>query len=274
MHRWRRFGLPLVLWLFGLATTVFLFSIWGRAVVIDSRLLSDAAAKAGYSEVVATRVESWFSRVLSDVGMGDDSAVLGAQIAALPEVGSASAALVREVVLAVAEPSAGLVVVDVAGIYAPTVPAITSALASVGVASDTAQVGAVVDALDPLVLRTDPGPPLVGPQSQGARSFTRATLLASLVMLATGASAVRMADDRRLMLKSLLTRLAVSGLTFAVFFRLSAWVLDPGGGRATVGGGLADVVGSKLWIPLAVALTATAARWLVHRRGESGVESL
>ncbi|CAN5770879.1 hypothetical protein BH23ACT5_BH23ACT5_02740 [soil metagenome] len=266
MQQWRRFGLPSVLWVYGLATTVFLFSIWGRSVVIDHQLLSDAAARAGQSEVVANRVESWFSSALSDLGVGEESGAIGAQIASLPEVGSATSTLVREVVLAVAETSPGRVVVDVAGIYAPTVPAIASSLASVGIPAEESQVSAVVSDLDPLVLRSNPGPPLIGPRSASARSLTLATLVALAVMVASGVTAIRSAEDRRLMVKSLLTRLAVSGLTFAAFFRVSAGVLDPGGGRATVGGGMAPVVGSNLWLPVTVAAVAGTGRWVAHHR--------
>jgi hypothetical protein len=92
-----------------------------------------------------------------------------------------------------------------------------------------------------------------------------------LVMLASGTVAVRMSEDRRTMLRSLLHRLAIGALGYAVIFQLGAWILDPGGGRAPVRSAAARLIGAKLWVPLVVAAGAAGAGWLLrHRRSNGG----
>lgn len=264
--RWRRAGISALLWVYGISITIFLFSIWGRAVASDTGLLATAASRAADSDVVSGRVQDWFDRVLADAGLGEAGEAAASLIMAVPEVRSATRDLVGEVVGAAAEPSPGVVVVEVADIYRPAVPAVTSALASAGLPVSEEQVAAVVDELDPLVLRTAEGPPMVGPASGTSRSLTIATLIALFTLVASGGWVVMLSDDRRAMARSLLNRLAVSAFTYAVFFRVSSWVLDPGGGRASVRGGIAEVVGSKLWIPLSLTVVAAGGGWAVRHR--------
>lgn len=256
-----------LLWVYGISITIFLVSIWGRAVVVDAGLLSDAASRMADSEFVAGRVAGWFDGALADAGLGGASEPISAAVVALPEVRSATADLAGEMVEAAAEPSTGPVTVDIAAIYAPVVPAVASALGSAGIPIGEDQVAAVVNRLEPLVLSGSSGSALVGPRSGAARSLTVATLLALGVMILSGGMAVGLARHRRVMLKILLNRVAVSAFTYAVFLRLSAWVLDPGGGRATVGGAVSRVVGSKLWIPLVVTAVAATGGWAVGRSG-------
>lgn len=264
-NRWQRVRLAVLLWLYGISITIFLFSIWGRAVVVDAGLLSDVASRAADSELVTSRVESWFDQALGEAGLGETSGPVSEAVVALPEVRSATADLAGAIVEAAAEPSTGPITVDVAAIYAPAVPAVTAALASAGAPVGEDQVAAVVNGLDPLVLRTNSGSPLVGPRSGTARSLTVATLLALAAMVISGGIATRISTNRRAMLRALLNRLAVSAFTYAVFLRISAWVLDPRGGRATVRGGVAELLGSKLWIPLVITGVAATGGWAVGR---------
>lgn len=235
----------------------------------DTDLLSSSAARVADSEVVSARVQSWFDRLLIDAGVGEEAAgAAGSLIMAVPEVRSATAEVVGEIVEAAAEPSSGTVAVDVAGTYRSAVPAVTSVLVSAGVPVNEEQVGAMVEQMDPLLLRTEEGPAVVGPGSGTARSLTIATSAAFFTMMASGGWAMMLSQDRRAMLRTLLNRLAVSAFTFAVLFRLSSWVLDPGGGRATIRGGIAQVVGAKLWVPLMVMAVAAGASWAIRHRGE------
>ena len=266
----RRFLQGVALWVYGIAISVFLLSIWGRSVASDTALVSSAASRMAQSEFVATRVEAWFDRALTDVGLGDAADGMGSAIAALPEVRSATAALIGEIVEAMASEGEGPVVVDIASVYRPAVPAVTESLTSMGLPIDQSNVAAVVDRLDPLVLVPERGErPMVGRGSGPARALTVGTLLGLGVMLAAGGVAVYLADDRRKMIRTLLTRLSLAGLNFSIFFRLSAWVADPRGGRAGISGAAAQILGAKLWIPLAVMVVSGAGAWTIRRRRES-----
>ena len=262
--RSRRLLISVVLWVYGISITVFLVSIWGRSVASDTGLVSSAASHLVESDFVTSRIEGWFERALGDVGVADGGT--SAQIVALPEVRAATAELIGEAVVAMAHADDGPVVVDVAAAYRPAVPAVTVALRTMGMEVTEAQVGAVVDRLEPLVLAPESDRPMVGPGSGPARTLTVATLVGLASLLSSGGLAIYLAQDRRQMIKTLLTRLAVSAFTFAVFFRLSAWVMDPRGGRAGVSGAVAEVLVSKLWVPLLITAIAGASAWAVRQR--------
>lgn len=262
--RGRRLLVSVVLWVYGISITVFLVSIWGRSVASDTGLVSSAASHLVESDFVTSRIEGWFERALGDVGVADGGT--SAQIVALPEVRAATAELIGEAVVAMAHADDGPVVVDVAAAYRPAVPAVTVALRTMGMEVTEAQVGAVVDRLEPLVLAPESDRPMVGPGSGPARTLTVATLVGLASLLSSGGLAIYLAEDRRQMIKTLLTRLAVSAFTFAVFFRLSAWVMDPRGGRAGVSGAVAEVLVSKLWVPLLITAIAGASAWAVRQR--------
>lgn len=262
--RSRRLLISVVLWVYGISITVFLVSIWGRSVASDTGLVSSAASHLVESDFVTSRIEGWFERALGDVGVADGGT--SAQIVALPEVRAATAELIGEAVVEMAHADDGPVVVDVAAAYRPAVPAVTVALRTMGMEVTEAQVGAVVDRLEPLVLAPESDRPMVGPGSGPARTLTVATLVGLASLLSSGGLAIYLAEDRRQMIKTLLTRLAVSAFTFAVFFRLSAWVMDPRGGRAGVSGAVAEVLVSKLWVPLLITAIAGASAWAVRQR--------
>lgn len=262
--RGRRLLISVVLWVYGISITVFLVSIWGRSVASDTGLVSSAASHLVESDFVTSRIEGWFERALGDVGVADGGT--SAQIVALPEVRAATAELIGEAVVEMAHADDGPVVVDVAAAYRPAVPAVTVALRTMGMEVTEAQVGAVVDRLEPLVLAPESDRPMVGPGSGPARTLTVATLVGLASLLSSGGLAIYLAQDRRQMIKTLLTRLAVSAFTFAVFFRLSAWVMDPRGGRAGVSGAVAEVLVSKLWVPLLITAIAGASAWAVRQR--------
>jgi hypothetical protein len=273
--RGRRFLQAVVLWVYGIAISVFLLSIWGRSVASDTALVASAASRVARSEFVATRVEAWFERALADVGLEGGSSGLGSAIAALPEVESATATLIGDIVEAMAGTEEGPVVVDVASVYRPAAPAVAASLQAMGLPVTEGDVESVVDRLEPLVLVPDRGErPLVGRGSGPARALTVGTLLGLGTMLAAGGTAVYLSDDRRRMVRTLLTRLSIAALNFAIFFRLSAWVVDPRGGRAGIGGAAAEVLGAKLWIPLAVMVVSGAGAWTIRRRRSGAADSM
>ena len=252
----RRFALSTVLWVYGIAVTVTLVSVWGRAVVVDASLMADAAADSATAGPVATLVEQWLARELSELGGGSPVIEGGSDD---PVVAAVFAELAREIVLASAVRPGEEAVVDVAEILEPAVPAVADNLAANGV--DEAAVSAYFASLDPLVVRRPDSRPPVGPSSGAARSLYLATVVGLLTMAASGGAALWMAGDRRAMAKSLLSRLGLGALGFAVMFRLGAWILDPGAGRSPFRLAASRIVGAKLWIPMMVAAFAGAGVW-------------
>lgn len=268
--RGRRLLVGVVLWVYGISITVFLFSIWGRSVAADTDLLATAASNAAESELVSARVEAWFDRVIGQAGVDEStSGRLSTAIVALPEVKQATADLIGEAVVAMASPSQQPIVVDVAAAYRPAVPAVAQSLTAAGIEVGEVEVAAVVDRLEPLVLAAGRERPLVGPESDTAQTLTLATLVALLLMAAAGGAALYLSEERTTMVRTLLSRLAVSAFTFVVFFRLSAWIVDPRGGRMGVGGGLAELLGSRLWIPLLITAVAGTGAWAVRHRTQT-----
>ncbi len=265
---WIRFLSSLSAWVFGLATTVLLLSFWGRAVVVDTDELAENLGPLSESEEVTGRFSDWMTTQLVDSGVPSDAAGEAATLSLFtPEVKQALAALVGAVVDAAAEPAADGTVVDMASIFAPTVPAVTASLASQGIPAPESQVAAIVAGLDPLVIQEAGEEPMVGPASAVARRLGIASVLAAFAMVVFGAIYVLVADNRVRALRTLSTRFAVGALTFALLLKLGSWVLDPGGGRAPVSESLSELADSKWLLPAFIGAAASIAAlifWLIR----------
>lgn len=271
MTGWRRYALPVLVWVYGMSVTVTLISLWGRAIVVDTGLLASAAQDAAGAPLISRQLEAWLAGQLADVPVLDATVAddLAADLVADPALQTTLDALVGAVVTAAAAPD-GEAEVDVAALLAPAVPTLTEGLAAGGIPVPEAVVAEYVATLDPLVVREEGSDPVVGSRSDTARSLSIATVVGMMVMVASGTVAVRMSEDRRTMLRSLLHRLALGALGYAVIFQLGAWILDPGGGRAPVRSAAARLIGAKLWVPLVVAAGAAGAGWLLRRRRSNG----
>jgi len=255
-----RFLSSLSAWVFGLATTVLLLSFWGRAVVVDTDELADNVAPISESEEVTGRFSDWMTTQLVASGVPGDIAGEAATLSLFtPEVKQALAAVVLGVVEAAAEPDPEGSAVDMASIFAPTVPAVTASLASQGIQAPETQVAAIVAGLDPLVIREPGQEPVVGPASPVARRLGIASVLAVISIMVFGAVYVLVADNRVRAMRTLSTRLAVGALTFALLLKLGSWVLDPGGSRAPISESLSQLADSKWLIPAFAGMAASAA---------------
>jgi hypothetical protein len=194
---------------------------------------------------------------LIDSGVPQPQAGDATQLALFtPEVKLALANLVGEVVDAASVPAQEEAAVDMASIFSPTVPAVSASLASQGVPASEGQVGSIVAGLDPLVIREPGEAPLVGPVSQVASRLGAATLLAILGQVLFGAIYVIAAESRVKAMRTLLTRFAVGGITFALLLKAGSWALDPGGGRAPVAESLSRLADSKWLLPGSIGVAA------------------
>ena len=256
-------------WLFGLAVTVLLISIWGRAIVVDTDALAESLGPLSQSVTVVDQFADWLGSELTGAGVDPalaDEAVKSALGGSA--VDDALNDLVLEVVVSAATSDPGGASVDVASILAPAVPEIAVSLTSSGVPVTEGQVEEVVDGLDPLVIIEPGQAPPVGPESPIATRLGTATVLALMAMVVAGSISITAASNSIATARKLLIRVALSGLTFGLLLKLGSWILDPGGGRAPVSQTLSGLAEAKWLVPVSVAGLAAALAglsWLVRR---------
>jgi hypothetical protein len=245
---------------FGLASTVLLVGIWGRAVVVDTNELADTLSPLAAGDMVSDRLATWLESELVNAGVdGVGASVAADQVLAHPSVGPVLEELVAEGVEAAAsgDPNGGTV--DVAAILLPASGQITTGLNEAGVPVTNEQVEAALARLDPLVIRDASDQPFVGASSPLAANLGTAAMLGALLMLFAGTAYIVMSIDRMRAFRALLTRFALGALSFAVLLRLGSWLVDPEGGRAPFRESFALLANSKWMVPLTIGLVSMAA---------------
>lgn len=259
-NRSRRFAVGVAGWVFGLASTVLLVGIWGRAVVVDTNELADTLSPLAAGDMVSDRLATWLEAELVNAGVdGIGASVAADQVLAHPSVGPVLEQLVAEGVEAAAsgDPNGGTV--DVAAILLPASGQITTGLNEAGVPVTNEQVEAALARLDPLVIRDASDQPFIGASSPLAANLGTAAMLGALLMLFAGTAYIVMSIDRMRAIRALLTRFALGALSFAVLLRLGSWLVDPEGGRAPFRESFALLANSKWMVPLTIGLVAMAA---------------
>lgn len=244
-------------WAFGMAVSILFLALWGRAVVTDTEALAESLSPLTGSSVVIDLVGDWMADEM--VESGADAEVVEPAIGYFFESSSTGDTLdqfATEVVHAAASTDPGGTSIDMAALIDPAVPEVTMGLVELGYPVTESGVAEVVQQLDPLVIRQPGSEAMVGPASPTAARLGIAALLAVLALVAFGGFFVALSEDRLTAVRSLLTRVAVGGLSFAVFLRVGSWVLDPSGGRAPVRESLSALAGSKWAVPLEVAAVA------------------
>lgn len=263
-------------WLFGLATTFFLIAMWGRAVVVDVGALEEATAHLADSSAVVDLLTGWLEDELVEA---DVPPVTSEMIVEEVMTGSSMAAAMQqftgEFVAAAANPSPRAAVVDVSRLLTPAVPEIDAALDAAGVSTAETRIADVVADIDPLVVRGSGSEPYVGPESTAAGRLGTAAVLALGLMGLTGWISVASSDDRFGQVRSLLNRVALGALSFAVLLKVGSWLLDPRGGRAPISESASVLANSKWLFVVALGLVAAggaALVWVVRRylRREEG----
>jgi hypothetical protein len=257
-------------WVFGLALSVLLISVWGRAVVSDSEALGEALSPLAGSSAIAGQFADWMGEEMATSGVTETEA--DQLVTAMLDdsvVDDALDRLVAAVVEAAATPGVAGASVDVAEAVSPAIPEVTAQLASSGVHVSENDVRRSLDRLGPLVIREPGIAPAIGPESPVAARLGAASVLALIVMSLAAWAYARSKGDRIAAVRSLLTRIALSAVSFGLMLRLGSWVLDPSGGRAPVTEAIAGVAGAKWTTPVVIGLVAAAAAagiWLARRR--------
>ena len=262
-------------WAFGLCVTILFVSLWGRAVVVDTDSLADSVSPLARSELVAGTLTEWLVDQLAEAGLEPAlTDPVTAYVEESPVIASALESVVADIVYAAASQDPEAVTVDVRSSLAPVVPEIAADLGSQGVPVSEPAMESLIADLDPLTVRDVEATPVVGVASPAASRLGVAALLAALGILLLGWAQVALEEDPVKTIRSLLTKIALSGLSFAVFLRVGSWALDPEGGRAPVRESLSNLAASQWMVPLEVAFyagLAAAAVFLLRRVFRRGV---
>jgi hypothetical protein len=240
-----------------MAVSILFLSLWGRAVVVDTDTLAESLSPLAGSSTVVGYLADWMADEMVESGADPD--VVEPAIDYYFESSSTAQTLdqfATEVVYASASTNPSGSTIDMAALIYPAVPELTLGLTELGYPVTESGVSEVVRQLDPLVIRAPGSEAMVGPASPTAARLGTAALLALLAIVGFGSFYIAFSEDRITAIRSLLTRVAVGGLSFAVFLRVGSWVLDPDGGRAPVRESLSSLAGSKWAVPLQVAAVA------------------
>jgi hypothetical protein len=234
--------------------------LWGRSVASDPATLAESAQAALGAEVVTERVHDWllegFNAVAESAGGDVDAGLLA--VAGSPVAGRAVAVIVEQFVAAALAPPGTEVTLDVADALAPLVPLITAEFEARGIDISAEVVAATVDGASAIVLETDESLGVTGSGYRVRTVLTRVLVIGSAALVVFGGLAIGFSEDRRRMVRTLATRLAVSAVTFTLLLRIGAWAVDPDGGRSPLAAGGSVLLRSNHVELLAVAGGAVA----------------
>ncbi len=265
----RAIGRALVLWLFGICTTLLLVGMWGRSVTSDEVTLEQGARAVLESELVNRRMTDWLTEAVTQLSAvsPDQTQILVDELVSSPELDQAISEVVDATVVAALAPPDRPSTLDLQPAVDRLEPAIDRALAGVGLPLDAS---VVTGAFDDLVFSSK-DMALAAGSVAGARSLLTTVVLVGLIgMVVTGAIAVWTSEDRLGQLRSLSWRVALSSFTFAIMLRLGSWAVDPEGGRSPIAAGSSIVLGSNGHVPaimaVAFATVGTAISTILVRR--------
>ncbi|HEX9644751.1 MAG TPA: hypothetical protein VGC11_12235 [Acidimicrobiia bacterium] len=264
------------LWVFGVATTLVLAGLWGRAAITDPLTLGRAAEAVLESRVVQERISEWLVDGMAGLDDAGDAgtAALVAAVGARPEVDEVRDALIDDVVAAALAPPGSRREVDVAAAVALLVPVVLEEVDRAGLAADPGVLERSLTQAGEVVLDGGTGTWLDGLAVRAQTALTRVMLVGLLGMAIAAAGAIWLSEERSRQVRSLILRLGVSAATFALFLRLGAWAVDPAGGRSPLAAGSAALLSARGEILLAVAMAAAAALGTITvvRRRSSGTD--
>jgi hypothetical protein len=268
----------MVLWVFGLATTLLLVGLWGRAVTHDQATVQASARSAIDAEIASDRIYSWIEEgVASSTDVDPQSA--GQVISGLrnhPEVEAAVGAVVDEFIGALFADEGEVASVELTQTLAPIVPLVASRLAANDIPIDESTLATVLAEAEGIDLQTGDVATVARVVDDARSVLSLIVFLAALTLVVTGVSAIRLSRDRLAMVRTLASRMVLSALSFAVLFRVGSWALDPNRGGSPIARGGSILLGSNadvfLRVALGAAVVSAGVGWVLWRRSKSAVQ--
>lgn len=258
--RLRSVALAIVLWAFGLSTTTLLVGVWGRSVASDETAISTSLSSALDAEAMSGQLTDWvIDETLSLPGVSTEHLNTAVQdVAASPAAQVALEELLADFIAAASASPGSSTVIDVRTRLQPLSGEVASALTAVDVEVSEEKVDGLITQLEDLVVTSSEPVLARHPVARARSALTVVMLVGAGCLVLFGALATFLSRERLAMLRTLANRLVVSALTFAVFLRISAWAIDPGGGRAPVRTGGAVLLASNQGVVWATALGGVA----------------
>jgi hypothetical protein len=262
----------MVLWAFGLATTLLLVGLWGRAVTHDQVTVQESARSVVNAEIASDRIYSWIE---DGVASSTDIDPMTAQkvISGLrghPEVEGAVGALVDQFVGALFSEDGGDLQVELTDTLAPVIPLVVSGFAAYDVPVDEALVSAALAEAKAIDLGTGDVADVARVVDSARALLSLIVVLSAVILAVTGSTAVWLSEDRLAMVRTLAIRVVLSALSFAVLFRVGSWALDPNAGGSPIAKGGSILLGSNsdvfLLAAFAGAAIGTGVGWFLWRR--------
>jgi hypothetical protein len=260
------------LWVFGLATSLFLIGMWGRIVVVDSVTIEESARTVIDAEIATDRINAWFEEGLTTVAEVDSETAhsIVEAVGSRPEYREAVDSIIVGFVDSLFAPEGATVSVDLEEALAPLVPVVVDEFGRRDLPVEESRIEAVLD--DAGVVDLDAGEARsVAAVVADARVFlTQVVVVSLLALLATGSFAVYLSGERFVMARQLAVRVAVAALSYAVILRLAGWALDPGRGRSPFAEAASVVFSSNTWVFVMVGamsgVIAGAGYWVARTR--------
>ena len=274
--RWRtaarRGSISVVLWTFGLATTLLLVGLWGRAITHDRPTMQASVRSVVDAEIAGNRISSWIEDgIISSTDIGPETAEqVVSDLRKHPEVEAALGSLVDEFVGALFTAEGEEATLELRDALAPVVPLVASGLADHDIPVDESVLAAALAEADAIDLDTGDAAAVARVVDNARSVLTLIVVLSALTLVMTGLAAIWLSDERLAMVRTLATRIVLSSLSFAVLFRIGSWVLDPERGGSPIGGGGSMLLRSNADVFVVIALGAAVVSggfgWLVRRR--------
>jgi len=273
--RARSSALSVALWVFGLATSLFLLGMWGRTVAVDNATIEESARTVIDAEIATERINTWFEEGLATVADIDSDAAhaIAETVESRPEYQHAVDAIISAFVDSLFARQGETTTVDLEEALAPLVPVLVDEFGRRNIPLEESRIEDVLN--DAGVVDLDAGEVAsMAAVVADARLFlTQVVVMSLLALIVAGSLAVLLAQERFSMVRHLATRVAVAALSYAVVLRLAGWALDPSRGRSPVAGATSVLFASNqsvLGIVAGVSGAISVAGYWVARRQRRG----
>ncbi|MEE8457527.1 MAG: hypothetical protein V3S28_05715 [Acidimicrobiia bacterium] len=268
----RRGTLSVVLWAFGLATTLLLLGLWGRAITHDQPTVQASVRAVVDAGVATDRIYAWIAEGVTTSSHVDDATAeqVVIDLREHPEIEAAVGSVIDQFVAALFTPEGEVATVELAGSLEPVLPLVLAGLAARDVSVDESALTAALENAETIDLGTGDAATIIDVVEDARSLLSLIVVLSGATLLLAGSLAIWLSEDGPEMVRRLATRILISALSFAVLFRVGSWALDPKRGGSPIAGGGSILLGSNGTVFIFVAVVAASVVggvvWLVQRR--------